>query len=227
MRNALRGPVSLQFRKLRSDADSGSERLFWSLKEDTLLIRLVVMAFFLGIGLSACGGPRSSIPTVGVHDGTAECTDGTDTCENDGSSSGSTNSVTGPGGGIEIDPLGPGQGDGPLSRLVIYFDFDRSEIRSDFNDMLRAHGAFLVENGSRNVRLEGHADERGSREYNIGLGQQRALAVRRVLMLQGASGDQLNLVSYGEERPVVFGSDESSYSLNRRVELVYRQGQNQ
>ena len=88
--------------------------------------------------------------------------------------------------------------------------------------MLRAHGAFLADNGGRAVRLEGHADERGSREYNIGLGEQRAQAVRRVLMLQGASGDQLATVSYGEERPAALGGDENSYSLNRRVELVYR-----
>ena len=191
------------------------------------MIRHVVMGLYLSVGLSACGGPRSSIPTVGVDNGTAVCADGTDTCENGATSDGSTNPATGPGGGIEIIPVTPGQGDGPLSRLVIYFDFDRSEIRSDFNDMLRAHGAFLAENGNSSVRLEGHADERGSREYNIGLGQGRALAVRRVLMLQGASKDQLQPISYGEERPAAFGSDEASYSLNRRVELVYRQGQNQ
>jgi peptidoglycan-associated lipoprotein len=72
------------------------------------------------------------------------------------------------------------------------------------------------------VRLEGHADERGSREYNIGLGERRAQAVRQILMLQGVSTAQLSTVSYGEERPAAFGSDEQSYSQNRRVELVYR-----
>lgn len=127
-----------------------------------------------------------------------------------------------PGGSLRVIRQEPGQGDGPLSRLVIYFDFDRSEIRSDFNDTLRAHGAFLAENGDRQIRLEGHADERGSREYNIGLGERRAQAVRRVLMLQGAAADQVGTVSYGEERPAALGSDENAYSLNRRVELVYR-----
>jgi len=72
------------------------------------------------------------------------------------------------------------------------------------------------------VRLEGHTDERGSREYNIGLGERRAQAVRRALMLQGASANQLSTVSYGEERPAATGSDEESWRLNRRVELVYR-----
>jgi peptidoglycan-associated lipoprotein len=88
--------------------------------------------------------------------------------------------------------------------------------------MLAAHGAYLAANTNVQLRLEGHADERGSREYNIGLGERRAQAVRRILMLQGATAAQLTTVSYGEERPAVFGSDEESYTLNRRVELVYR-----
>lgn len=106
--------------------------------------------------------------------------------------------------------------------LVVYFEFDSSEIRADFNDMLAAHGSYLASNPNVSVRLEGHADERGSREYNIGLGERRAQAVRRILLLQGAAADQLSTVSYGEERPAVIGSDEEAYRLNRRVELVYR-----
>jgi peptidoglycan-associated lipoprotein len=106
--------------------------------------------------------------------------------------------------------------------LIVYFEFDRSEIRPEFNAMLAAHAEFLANVPTATVRLEGHADERGSREYNIGLGERRALAVRQVLMLAGASASQVTTVSYGEERPAVFGSDEESYSRNRRVELVYR-----
>jgi peptidoglycan-associated lipoprotein len=109
-----------------------------------------------------------------------------------------------------------------MDQLVVYFDFDSSDIRADFNSLLAAHGQYLSANAGVQLRLEGHADERGSREYNIGLGERRAQAVRRVLMLQGATADQLTTVSYGEERPAVFGSDEESYNLNRRVELVYR-----
>jgi peptidoglycan-associated lipoprotein len=108
-----------------------------------------------------------------------------------------------------------------LENLVIYFEFDSSEIRSDFNSMLAAHGRYLAADSSLVIRLEGHADERGSREYNIGLGERRAQAVRQILMLQGASASQLTTISYGEERPAVFGSDDEAYSLNRRVELVY------
>ncbi len=106
--------------------------------------------------------------------------------------------------------------------LIVYFEFDRSEIRPEFNEMLAAHGRYLNGVPTATVRLEGHADERGSREYNIGLGERRALAVRQVLMLSGAQASQVTTVSYGEERAAVFGSDEESYSRNRRVELVYR-----
>ena len=182
------------------------------------MVRLLAILFFLSIGLAACGGDRSTIPT----DAAGDALDSAAANGGAGGPGGASTTGIGADGSLDVTPVEPGQDDGPLSRLVIYFDFDRSEIRSDFSDMLRAHGAFLAENTGRQVRLEGHADERGSREYNIGLGEQRAQAVRRVLMLQGASADQLGTVSYGEERPAALGSDENSYSLNRRVELVYR-----
>ena len=109
-----------------------------------------------------------------------------------------------------------------LSQLVVYFDYDEAEILPEFNALLQAHGRNLAANPNMQVRLEGHADERGSREYNIGLGERRSQAVRRVLMLQGAGQQQLTTVSYGEERPAATGSDDESWRLNRRVELVYR-----
>ena len=109
-----------------------------------------------------------------------------------------------------------------LSQLVVYFDYDEAEILPEFNALLQAHGRNLAANPNMQVRLEGHADERGSREYNIGLGERRSQAVRRVLMLQGAGQQQLTTVSYGEERPAASGSDDESWKLNRRVELVYR-----
>ena len=109
-----------------------------------------------------------------------------------------------------------------LGQLVVYFDYDTADILPEFNAQLQAHGQQLAQNPGMQLRLEGHADERGSREYNIGLGERRAQAVRRVLMLQGATAQQLTTVSYGEERPAQTGSDEESWRLNRRVELVYR-----
>lgn len=114
---------------------------------------------------------------------------------------------------------------GPSSALaaqrVIYFDFDTSDIRNEYVDVIAAHGRFLAGNATVRVRLEGHADEQGSREYNIGLGERRAQTVRRALMLQGVQESQVATVSYGEERPAAAGADENAYSKNRRVEIVY------
>ena len=105
--------------------------------------------------------------------------------------------------------------------MVIYFDFDQSELRSEYGDLLARHAGQLANNSRMRVRLEGHADERGSREYNIGLGERRSQAVRRMLLIQGASASQISTVSFGEERPASMGSDEESYALNRRVEIQY------
>ena len=139
----------------------------------------------------------------------------------DGSGSGITTQSLGGNGGIGITAE-EAERQRLMQDIVVYFDFDRSDIRPEFNEMLAAHGTYLAANPTTSVRLEGHADETGSREYNIGLGERRAQAVRRVLLLQGVAADQLSTVSYGEERPAVLGSDEEAYRLNRRVELVYR-----
>jgi peptidoglycan-associated lipoprotein len=136
-----------------------------------------------------------------------------------------TDGANGGGGGVAVSPLEAErerQRAALMSQLVVYFDYDQAEILPEFNALLQAHGQYLAQNPSTQIRLEGHTDERGSREYNIGLGERRAQAVRRVLMLQGATGTQLTTVSYGEERPAQTGSDEESWRLNRRVELVYR-----
>jgi peptidoglycan-associated lipoprotein len=108
-----------------------------------------------------------------------------------------------------------------LSTRTVYFDFDTATIRSEYRDMVLAHAEYLAANPSVSVTLEGHADERGSREYNIALGERRAKAVKEMMTAHGASGGQITTVSYGEERPAVLGSDESAWSRNRRVELVY------
>jgi peptidoglycan-associated lipoprotein len=122
-------------------------------------------------------------------------------------------------GGAGRGALGP---DGPLgSQRVIYFDYDSADIRSVYVDVVAAHGKFLSANAAVRVRLEGHSDERGSREYNIGLSERRAQTVRRALALQGVRDSQVTTVAYGEERPAAAGSDENAYSKNRRVEIVY------
>jgi peptidoglycan-associated lipoprotein len=105
--------------------------------------------------------------------------------------------------------------------MVIYFDFDSSEVRPQDQELVSRHAMQISDNTRVRVRLEGHADERGSREYNIGLGERRAQAVRQMLMIQGVSASQISTVSFGEERPAAFGSSESDYAQNRRVEIKY------
>ncbi|MGD9600503.1 MAG: peptidoglycan-associated lipoprotein Pal [Gammaproteobacteria bacterium] len=109
----------------------------------------------------------------------------------------------------------------PLSTRVIYFDYDSTTIRGDFEGVVQAHASYLAANPGTSIALEGHADERGTPEYNLALGERRALAVRRQLVLLGANAGQIRTVSYGEERPVAEGHDEQAYGLNRRVEIVY------
>jgi peptidoglycan-associated lipoprotein len=109
----------------------------------------------------------------------------------------------------------------PLSNRVIYFDYDSASVRAEDQPILDAHAEYLGKNPNISVRLEGHTDERGSREYNLALGERRALSIRQLLMLQGASADQFRVTSFGEERPAVDGSDESAWAQNRRVEIVY------
>ena len=111
--------------------------------------------------------------------------------------------------------------DSLLASRKVYFDFDRSEIRSEFAAVLRAHADYLISNRSINVTIEGHCDERGSREYNVGLGERRAAAVQNFLEAEGVDHTQINTISYGEERPQDPGHDESAWALNRRGVLVY------
>jgi peptidoglycan-associated lipoprotein len=113
------------------------------------------------------------------------------------------------------------QTEGALANRTIYFEFDSAKLTSESIQILETHGNFIAGNGEVSVRLEGHADERGSREYNIALGDRRAQSVRRVLLFQGASVDQVETVSYGEEQPLMSGHTEEAWSKNRRVELIY------
>lgn len=112
----------------------------------------------------------------------------------------------------------------PLAKRVVYFDYDSSAIRDEDRATVEAHAQYLTRHADVKVTLEGHTDERGSREYNIALGERRANAVRDLMLLQGIAAGQISTVSYGEERPSVLGSDESAYRMNRRVEIVYSGG---
>lgn len=104
----------------------------------------------------------------------------------------------------------------------IYFDYDSYIVKPEFQSVIEAHAQYLKANGRSKVSLEGHTDERGSREYNLALGQRRADAVRQSLTLLGVSPSQIESVSFGEEKPEVLGSDEAAYAKNRRVEFFYK-----
>lgn len=108
-----------------------------------------------------------------------------------------------------------------MQATTVYFDFDKSSIRPDAYEILKAHAAYLSANPSVSVRLEGHADERGTREYNLALGERRGNSVANYLTANGASSSQLQVVSYGEERPLAEGNNEAAWAKNRRVEIKY------
>jgi peptidoglycan-associated lipoprotein len=161
----------------------------------------------MSMALSGCPKKPQTLPDAGATP--------TDPSANTGTSSG--NDVTGS--DLSADQRAIEQ----LKQvgMIVYFDYDKAEIKPEYVQIVAAHAKFLNGNAARKVRLEGHSDETGSREYNIGLGERRAQAVRRALMLQGVTDPQITTVSYGEERPAVAGSDDTAYAKNRRVELVY------
>jgi len=108
-----------------------------------------------------------------------------------------------------------------LFEKIVYFSYDSNSVDDDYVELVKHHGKYLSFNSNASVRLEGHADERGTREYNVALAEQRAQAVKQLMLFEGANKDQISIISYGEEKPVSFGHDEESMSLNRRVEIVY------
>lgn len=109
----------------------------------------------------------------------------------------------------------------PLATRIVYFDLDSSDIRDEDRSIVEAHATYLAAHPQARLRLEGHADERGSREYNIALGERRTNGVRQLMGLFGVDEQQLTSISYGEERPAALGHEESAWQLNRRVELEY------
>jgi peptidoglycan-associated lipoprotein len=109
-----------------------------------------------------------------------------------------------------------------LSRRSVYFDFDSNLVKDEFRPLVTAHARYLQQNPGTRMRIEGNADERGSREYNIALGQRRSEAVKQMMQLLGARPDQIESVSFGEEKPRATGHDEASWAENRRADIVYQ-----
>jgi peptidoglycan-associated lipoprotein len=172
---------------------------------------LPVLVIVIGVlMLAGCGKKPTTVP------------DGTGSTATGESGTGAAAGEGQVGEGRSLPGASGAEGGGPQGVAnVIYFDFDRSDIRPEYASLINSHAKFLAGSSAIKIRLEGHTDERGSREYNIALAERRAQAVRQALKLQGAGDAQLTTVSYGEERPSTTGSDESAYEKNRRVELVY------
>lgn len=123
--------------------------------------------------------------------------------------------------GASLDVNSLNDPNSPLSQRVLYFELDSSQIKDNDRDIITVHAEFIAAHPDITIVLEGHADERGSREYNIALGEKRAKTIKQLMTLQGVSEKQIQVISFGEERPVALGHDESAWSLNRRVEILY------
>lgn len=108
------------------------------------------------------------------------------------------------------------------SEQTVYFEFDRSNLQSQYHSLLSQHADFLVKNPSNKIVIEGHCDKRGTPEYNIALGERRAKSVETFLLNSGVSGSQISIVSYGEEKPEIMGDAEAAFAKNRRAVLVYQ-----
>jgi peptidoglycan-associated lipoprotein len=155
------------------------------------------------LSLAACGGAETTKP--GVEDKSV----GAD--------------AAGIGTGADVDGKAlddKGRAD-LLAKRRVYFSFDSSAVDDEGRAIVEAHASYLAANKNVKVVLEGHADERGTREYNLALGERRAQAVERMVKVLGLSGDRVKVVSYGEEKPVAMDHNEGAWTLNRRVEIIY------
>ncbi|MEK9648187.1 MAG: peptidoglycan-associated lipoprotein Pal [Gammaproteobacteria bacterium] len=166
------------------------------------------MAMLLTLTLAACASSDT------------DETSGSDVIDSSNSSSGSGSATSsGAGGSSSLTTAQMQERDAAMDTTVFYFEFDRSDLSAEARAALVYHANYLKDNPSTRYRLEGHADERGTREYNLALGERRAQAVERYLQVQGVSSNQLETISYGEENPVDPGTSEAAYSRNRRVEI--------
>ena len=175
-------------------------RAYEAKKTMKLPIRVILTAVVASAALAACASKNTKPVPMAAQ--TPETTTQTPTTS----------------GKYTVDSL---DSDSCLRQRVVYFDFDKSEIKPEFQAAITCHAAYLQQFPGARVTLEGHTDERGTREYNLGLGERRGNAVDSALSAAGASASQLNVVSYGEERPVCKEHNEGCWHKNRRVEIVY------
>jgi peptidoglycan-associated lipoprotein len=175
-------------------------------------MKKVLVGLSLAVFLAACGTKETpkETPVVDARPSTSTTTTPPPTTQ-------STNQQ--PVAGQRIDPLK--DPNNPLSKRVVYFDYDKDAVRAEYQQLIQAHAAYLAQNRNRKIRLEGHADERGSREYNMALGQRRADAVRKATSVLGVGNERMETISFGEDKPKSNGHDEAAWAQNRRVEIVY------
>ncbi len=187
------------------------------MKLNKTLLAFAISAVFL----TACSDEEKD---TSLTDGSQNAASGINDASTNGLGNGSgVNGLGLSGNGDYASTLGPEFNDpnNPLSKRTVYFMLDSSEVMPDFIPVINAHAQYLVANPSQRITLEGNTDERGAPEYNIALGEQRAKSVSSMMKMQGVSDSQLNVVSYGEEKPAVMGNDESAWEKNRRTEIVY------
>ena len=174
------------------------------------------LALVFAVGVAACGGGAA------VQDAPVD--------EQSTSSAGSSGAETGSAGSGSMTGESMADADEQMQMamageqptvLRVHFEFDSSALDTESRAIIEAHAAYLAARPGVVLRLEGHADERGTREYNLALGERRGQAVRRMLRLLGVDGQRLDVTSYGEENPIATGSNESAWRLNRRAEFVY------
>ncbi len=168
------------------------------------------MAMLLTLTLAACASSDTD-----ENSGSG----GIDSSSSSSSSGSGAATSSGAGGSSSLTTAQMQERDAAMDTTVFYFEFDRSDLSAEARAALVYHANYLKDNPSTRYRLEGHADERGTREYNLALGERRAQAVERYLQVQGVSSNQLETISYGEENPVDPGTSEAAYSRNRRVEI--------
>lgn len=176
-------------------------------------LKSVLIIFVTSLAVAACGGRKSVEEDVNVQAVDSSIGASSSGLAGDGSSSSSTSI------GLE------GATDATaelLNSRVIYFQYNSSSLTLESEAVVQAHAQYLSTASGVGLILEGHADERGTREYNLALGEDRAKAVANLMQALGVNAGRIQTISYGEERPVSLGSDESAWGLNRRVEILYQ-----
>jgi len=178
-------------------------------------IRLAIAATMMAF-LAACSSVKLEDETAGKGPAPIESRDGAGGAAAGGASGRAVEPVT----VGATDPLN--DPNSPLAKRSIYFDFDSFVVKDEYRATIEAHARYLLANSAKRVVIQGNTDERGSREYNLALGQKRAEAVRRAMSALGVPDRQMEAVSFGEERPRASGTDEASYAENRRADLAYQ-----